>query len=320
MFYIVFDLEWNQSPNGKEFSKADLPFEIIQIGAVKLNEYFEEVSQFNRFVKPTIYNDLHSKVAELLGITMEEVKCKGGYFVDIWREFIEWCGEHYIFCTWGSMDLTELQRNMKFYNIQYKFNKPFLFYDVQKLYSLCYQDGKQRSTLQHAIQQLALPQIEGYHAADSDARYTAHVLSCIDMERVGKFYSVDTFYPPATRKEEFHLSFGSYEKFVSKGFASREIAASDREVRSCKCFRCKKPAKKLIKWFSTSSKSYYGLFQCQEHGLIKGRIKVKSSDEGEYYAVKIMKLTDEAGAEFIKNKQKKEKEHRRMMRLRESKT
>ena len=41
MYYIVFDLEWNQSPEGKDFSKVDLPFEIIQIGAVKLNEKFE---------------------------------------------------------------------------------------------------------------------------------------------------------------------------------------------------------------------------------------------------------------------------------------
>ena len=35
MNYIVFDLEWNQSPNGKEDSVEHLPFEIIEIGAVK---------------------------------------------------------------------------------------------------------------------------------------------------------------------------------------------------------------------------------------------------------------------------------------------
>ena len=38
MNYIVFDLEWNQSPNGKEFEEKGLPFEIFEIGAVKLNE------------------------------------------------------------------------------------------------------------------------------------------------------------------------------------------------------------------------------------------------------------------------------------------
>ncbi len=319
MYYIVFDLEWNQSPEGKDFSKADLPFEIIQIGAVKLNEKFETISQFNRFIKPTVYHTLHKKVEELLNVTMDDIVDKGGSFVDIFKEFMQWCGNPCVFCTWGSMDLTELQRNMKFYNIHYQFDKPLLFYDVQKLYSLCFQDGKQRITLQHAIEQLELPQIEGYHSADNDARYTAQVLSLIDMKKVGTFYSVDTFYPPVTRKEEIYLDFGLYEKYISKGFASREIAASDREVRSCKCFVCKKAAKRVIKWFSTNNKAYYGLFRCEEHGLIKGRIRIKCSDDGQYYAIKIMKLTDETGAQYIKNKQSKEREHRKMVKLKASK-
>lgn len=37
MDYIVFDLEWNQSPEGKKGSDKKLPFEIIEIGAVKLD-------------------------------------------------------------------------------------------------------------------------------------------------------------------------------------------------------------------------------------------------------------------------------------------
>ena len=40
MKYIVFDLEWNQSPSGKEGAVESLPFEIIEIGAVKLDENF----------------------------------------------------------------------------------------------------------------------------------------------------------------------------------------------------------------------------------------------------------------------------------------
>ena len=43
MNYIVFDLEWNQSPGGKRWSNSQLPFEIIEIGAVKLNEKKEIV-------------------------------------------------------------------------------------------------------------------------------------------------------------------------------------------------------------------------------------------------------------------------------------
>ena len=38
MNYIVLDLEWNQSSRGKQYTVLGLPFEIIQIGAVKLDE------------------------------------------------------------------------------------------------------------------------------------------------------------------------------------------------------------------------------------------------------------------------------------------
>ena len=38
MDYIVVDFEWNQSAYGKGSTNKKLPFEIIEIGAVKLNE------------------------------------------------------------------------------------------------------------------------------------------------------------------------------------------------------------------------------------------------------------------------------------------
>lgn len=50
---------------------------------------------------------------------------------------------------------------------------------------------------------------------------------------------------------------------------------------------------RTVKWFATNSKCYYGLFTCDEHGLIKGRFRVKQTEEGRYYAVRIMKHTDE---------------------------
>lgn len=41
MDYIVLDLEWNQAP-GKFDKETMLPFEIVEIGAVKLNSKFEK--------------------------------------------------------------------------------------------------------------------------------------------------------------------------------------------------------------------------------------------------------------------------------------
>ena len=46
MNYIVFDLEWNQCPDGKEKEIKDMPFEIIEIGAVKLDSQRRVIDTF----------------------------------------------------------------------------------------------------------------------------------------------------------------------------------------------------------------------------------------------------------------------------------
>ena len=38
MNYIIFDLEWNQGNAATEATVENLPFEIIEIGAVRLND------------------------------------------------------------------------------------------------------------------------------------------------------------------------------------------------------------------------------------------------------------------------------------------
>lgn len=58
MNYIVLDLEWNQSADGKAYTNSRIPFEIIQIGAVKLDENFSEISQFDRYIRPAVYTKL----------------------------------------------------------------------------------------------------------------------------------------------------------------------------------------------------------------------------------------------------------------------
>ena len=114
MNYIVFDLEWNQSPGGKRWSNSRLPFEIIEIGAIKLNEEKEIVDSFQRLIKPQVYNWIHDSIHEVIHMNYKDLQ-KGTLFPQAITEFLEWCGEEYIFFTWGNQDVMELQRNMKYY-------------------------------------------------------------------------------------------------------------------------------------------------------------------------------------------------------------
>lgn len=313
MNYIVMDLEWNQSAKGKQFSEDHFPFEIIQIGAAKVNEKLDIVGEWQCTIKPQVYTKLQNTVKKILGITENDL-ANGTDFVSGVTEFLEWCGEDYTFVTWGSIDITELRRNMKFYDVPENFPKPLLYLDLQKLYSINFSDGKTRMNLKSAIDEQGIKGDEHYHSAMSDARYTAKIMKKLDFDRVKKFCSIDTFTIPESRKDEVYLNFGTYEKYISKGFATRDKAASDRTVRSCKCFLCGRTMTRTVKWFATNSKCYYGLFTCDEHGLIKGRFRVKQTEEGRYYAVRIMKHTDEKGALKIYEKQIKEREHRRRRR------
>ena len=63
--FIVFDLEWNQNPGGKELSVERLPFEIFEIGAVKLNEEREKTGEFHRIIRPfsRVFNFLISRIS-----------------------------------------------------------------------------------------------------------------------------------------------------------------------------------------------------------------------------------------------------------------
>ena len=109
MDYIIFDLEWNQSSHPGEVDENGntLPFEIVEIGAVKLNENRDMIGEFSELIKPQIYHEMHYITSKLIHLQMEQLE-KGKPFTDVMEQFLEWCGEDCIFCTWGPLDLLEL--------------------------------------------------------------------------------------------------------------------------------------------------------------------------------------------------------------------
>ena len=91
MNYIVFDLEWNQCPDGKEKEIKDMPFEIIEIGAVKLDSQRRVIDTFAKNIAPGVYQTLHPVMQDLIGTTMGELVEKGVPFPQAVKEFMEWC-------------------------------------------------------------------------------------------------------------------------------------------------------------------------------------------------------------------------------------
>lgn len=91
-----FDLEWN---NAYSYVSKGFMNEIIEIGAVKLNERLEIVDTFKQLVKPKITKKLSGRCKNLTNITNEELKENGISFNDAVANFAQWSrGEGNVFC------------------------------------------------------------------------------------------------------------------------------------------------------------------------------------------------------------------------------
>ena len=65
-----------------------------------------------------------------------------------------------------------------------------------------------------------------------------------------------------------------------------------------------------IRWFSSNQKFYFCLAVCPEHGYMKGKIRMKKSEDGSFFAVKTTKLVGEEGAAYVEQKKEETKKKR----------
>ena len=132
MDYIVLDLEWNQplSYNSSAYKSVGgkLLFEMIQIGAIRMNDHLEITDSFNQLIQPTHYVKLHPRIKRITGITQEQL-CDAPQFAEAAECFHAWCGEDSVILTWGCDDISVLQQNLDFF----KYRAPFpAMYDLQR--------------------------------------------------------------------------------------------------------------------------------------------------------------------------------------------
>lgn len=322
MNYIVIDLEWNQSDSDGAAVVAELPFEIIEIGAIKINDKGAMVSEFSELVKPQVYHELNHITSRLIHLQMQELE-RGKPFTEVMQRFLDWCGgDEYRFCTWGPLDLTELQRNMQYYDMPPLSEGPIEFIDAQKIYTLIYDEGKKnKRTLEYAVDELQIAKDIPFHRAFSDAYYTSRVMLRMLQDGPEKFsyLSYDLFHPPVTRDDEVKVQFDTYAKYISRVFPDKAQALADKEVISSKCYLCHCNLKKKIKWFTSNGKRYYCLAYCEKHGYLKGKIRIYKAEGESVYIVKTTKLISDEDAETLYTKRTHAREIKRRNRSKRTK-
>lgn len=309
MNYIILDLEWNQSSTGEEEISKLLPFEIIEIGAIKLNNSRKMIDEFSELVKPQVYHEMHRITGRLIHLQMNQLQ-QGSFFPKVMKRFQDWCGDDYIFCTWGPLDLVELQRNIRYYGLEPLADGPFQYLDVQKLFSIAYEDRKSRRTLEYAIDFLNIEKDIPFHRAFSDAYYAAKVLARLE-ESVLSNYSYDVFHLPKDKASEVHVIFDDYAKYISRGFADKTEAIADKTVMGTKCYLCHKGLRKKIRWFTPNGKHYYSVSYCDKHGFMKSKVRIRKSEDDRIYVVKTDKFITEEEVSDIRSRQEKSKQQRK---------
>lgn len=314
MNYIVMDLEWNQNSSGPSGENPRLPFEIIEIGAAKLDSKFNIVDTYGSIIKPRVYRRLHSKIREILNYD-ETLLRTGRPFDVVFREFKKWCGEDYIFCTWGPLDLTYLQQNMDFYYLK-NLDFPLRFYNLQEIYANnYYNDRGQMPSLEKAVTELHIDIDEPFHCAKNDAFYTAKIFQKMNKKNLSDMYSIDYYHHPSCSEEEITSEHINYTEYITRPFQNKKAALCDKDIISMRCYKCNRKISKKVKWFVNNSSTQLCVGKCWTHGLMCGKIRFKNTNDGNIFVVKTIEKITKKEFERIRNRQdelrikRKEKRH-----------
>lgn len=234
MEYIVFDLEFNQGFNkelNKTVSNEKCPFEIVQIGAIKLDAHFNVIDTFDSYVKPAIYKSIHPFVGKMTGITLKDVIDAPG-FTEVYKNFKRFISSRNpVLCVWGSGDLKELYRNINFYGLPCK-TLPKEYINIQKHASAYFKNPSGKSIgLSNAISILGIQEGKNYHNALNDAYYTAQVFMRINNPSIVPDTYIYTTLKPNSVKRNNNKEV-NYDKLFAefKKILNRDLNKDEKKI------------------------------------------------------------------------------------------
>jgi len=186
MQYIFLDLEMNQpykiDPLTKRLLPGEInkivPQEIIEIGAIKLNEDLENIGEFQSFVRPDVYMKLHPKISDMTKIKIKDLYT-GQYFGKVLKSFTDWIGnESCIIYVWGREEKQVLIENIQFHRIRFEY-VPWLdsIINLQKKANEIYrrQYGRNDIGLKRMLTHYKIPIDIKQHRAINDAIYLSRI-------------------------------------------------------------------------------------------------------------------------------------------------
>ena len=270
MHYIVIDLEWNQTYHEKAVATQKelsirLRGEVIQIGAVKLDESLALVGSYRITVKPKFYKKIHRHVMRLTGIDQAQLD-HGVPLAEAMESFHRFCGDDAVFLTWGPDDMPMLFDNLRANKLTYTFLDKY--YDMQPMFNRETDGEKRQRSLEYAMEHFGIEMNLPAHDALNDALFTARVAQKLNIAEGIRVADA------ATGDYLYEALFGDADS-GERGFSTVEKALETKEFKAPVCPVCGKPLTEKEPMLHAKGQKYQALYSCEEHGemMLVGSIK-----------------------------------------------
>lgn len=294
MHYILLDLEWNQAYQQKSIAVQKrlccrLRGEVIQIGAVMLDEDLDICGSYSRIVKPKFFKKMQRHVERLTGITQFRID-NGIPLPEAIERFHSWCGDEFVFITWGPDDIPMLEDNLRAHGIE----APWLSrsYDLQIIFNRQTDGEVRQRSLEYAMGMFDIHPNLPAHDALNDAYFTALVAQKLDLKRGIEEYD-DT-------QGRFLLAKMIGDADGGKvGFDSVDALLSSREVKCLNCPKCGGHLEVSGKMLHTKGHHYTELRRCEEHGEMFVKLRfMRNFDETWRAKMVVTQADDESRARY----------------------
>ncbi len=288
MNYITLDLEWNQAYLQKALAvqkqlSCRLRGEVIQIGAVKMDENMNICGSYQIIVKPKYFKKLHRHVSKLTGITQEQMDM-GTPLTEAAQRFKRWCGRDFCFLTWGPDDVPMLKENFNINSISSDWIENV--YDLQKIFNTQTDGSSKQRSLEYAMEYFNIPQNLPAHDALNDAFFTAKVAKALDVPLGVASYSkghgeflLDEVIGDADAGED--------------GYVTISELLDDEQIIKPLCPICSSVMERENKALHSKGQKYTIHFSCKEHGDMLLALKLHRNFNETWRAKKTIKRADE---------------------------
>lgn len=281
MAIVVLDLEWN----GAFCKKIGGYFnEIIEIGAVRLNDRLEIADRFDAVIRPRVSRKLTHWVTDLTGYTDEQVRA-GITFAEAMERLHRFIGdEGATLLTWSTTDLVVFMENCRYY------------YDDERIpfvsHYLDLQAYAQRRLELDTAQQVGLAKFAGLLGMDSDSLELHHaiddsVLSAQILKRVYDRVSFDAAVRPTN--EEFYRRITFKPTFVRE-LDDPAVKQTDFQFR---CEGCGKRLKPAEPW-QFRHRYFTAPLYCSCGKKYTGRVQIRRMFDGPEVKRRLLPKTEKA--------------------------